>query len=143
MVMKEAVMRTRKHLLMTAICAVSLMLGACKQTEYSMTFASQNAKRELRLMSKVDIRRPGGLLASIFGPPELTGQYELKTAEGSSKGTFIAGKDNDKRWVKFKPVGSGAEWTVKVTGDGRLEGDDVVWEMLNVGREVSYLKVEE
>jgi hypothetical protein len=35
---------------------------------------------------------PDNLLVGLFGQPELTGTYELMTPEGTTKGTFIAGR---------------------------------------------------
>jgi hypothetical protein len=130
-------MRTKKHVSIIAVFAVSLLLGAChRQEEYKLTFVSQkDATQELRLTSKVGMVRPGGfpnnLLVRLFGQPDLTGTYELKTAEGTSKGTFIAGKDQEKQWIKFTPAGNAGkpDWSVKATSDGRFEGDSVVWEM--------------
>ena len=144
-------MRARKHVLIIAVCAVSLLLGAChRQEEYKLTFVNQkDSTQELRLASKVGMLRPGGLphnlLVGLFGQPKLTGTYELKTAEGTSQGTFIGGKDGEKQWVKFTPAGNQGkqEWSVKVTSSGYFEGDSTIWEMKNANHDVSYFKVGE
>jgi len=143
-------MRTRTHVWITAVCAAALLLTACHgQREYKQTFVSQkDSTQELRLTHKFGVLRPGGfpekLLSGLIGPPELKGTYELKTAEGTSTGTFIAGKDGDRQWVKFTPTGDDGkeEWRVKVTSTGTFEGDSTVWEMKKGTFDVS-LKVGE
>lgn len=132
-------MRTKEHVSIIAVFAVSLLLGAChRQGEYKLTFVSQkDATQELRLTSKVGMVRPegfpGNLLVRLFGQPDLNGTYELRTAEGTSEGTFIAGKDQEEQWIKFTPAGNDGKqkWSVKATSDGRFEGDGVVWEIKN------------
>ena len=138
-------MRTGRHLSNVILCAAVLMLGACSSNnEYKQTFVSRDSNRELLLTSKVGMVRPGGLpqniLVHIFGQPDLKGAYELKTAEGNSKGTFIAGRDGDKQWIKFTPNGNDGtkEWTLKPSSAGYLEGDNTEWDLKRSTADVSY-----
>jgi hypothetical protein len=142
-------MRTKRLAWSIALYAVSLMLSGCSNGEYKQTFVTRFSDQELQLTSKVGIVRPGGFPQSVFvslpGQPDLKGTYVLKTEKGSSKGTFVTGKDTGGQWVNFTPTNNDerTKWTLRRNSAGYLEGDNVVWEVKSASADISYLAVEE
>jgi|SRR5678815_396460 len=73
---------------------------------------------------------PHNLFFKVFGGGEVEGTYEQKTAKDTVKGTFVAGKDGDKQWIRFKPgegVSEKTEWKVQVKLGGMLADGDKIW----------------
>lgn len=127
-------MRTQTHL--SLIAAFALMLSACHGDKtLTQTFESEkDPSQTLILTSKTGMIRPSAgfphnVLFKVFGG-ELQGTYEQKTATGTVKGTFTAGKEGEKQWIKFKPgedASDKAEWKVQVKLGGMLADGDTIW----------------
>jgi hypothetical protein len=128
-------MRIQKYL--PLIAALALMLSACHANKtFTQTFESEkDPGQTLTLTSRTGLIHPNAgfphnVFFKVFGGGEVEGTYEQKTATGTVKGTFTAGKESEKQWIKFKPaegVGDKTEWKVQVKLGGMLANGDTIW----------------
>ena len=128
--------RTKLPVLMVALI-VLLLSGCHADTNFTQTFESEkDPGQTLTLMSKTGVIQPKAgfpynIFFKAFGGGELSGKYEQKTNEQTVvKGTFTAGKDGEKQWIKFKPEDSSAdqkEWKAQVKLGGMLADGDKTW----------------
>jgi hypothetical protein len=130
-------MQDLKRLLAIAVSlSLALLLVGCHaDTNYTQTFISESdSNYSLKLTSKAGLIRPAAefphnFMFKLFGTEELSGTYERNDGAGASKGTFVAGKEGDKQWIRLTSEDK-REWTVTVNPGGRLVGDgDIVWEL--------------
>ena len=112
---------------------VLLVSGCHADKNFRQTFESErDPTQTLSLTSKTGFIHPHAgfphnVFFKIFGGGEVEGTYEQKTPEGTVKGTFTAGKDGEKQWIKFNPVEGRTEWKVQVKLGGMLADGDKVW----------------
>ena len=130
-------MRSTHALSKLSIClAALLVVCAChSEKEFTQSFVNEkDSTQTLTLTSNGGVLRDGGfphnVIVKIYGTDDLKGTYALKNGSETSNGTFVAGMDGDKQWIRFTPKGgTQKDWRVEVTAGRFLEGDGSRWEM--------------
>ena len=118
------------------LCVAMLVSGCHTNKNFTQTFEREDDPNQtLILTSQTGLIHPNAgfphnVFFKVFGGGEVEGTYEHKTAKGTVKGTFVAGKDGEKQWIRFKPA-EGAidktEWKVQVKLGGMLAEGDKIW----------------
>jgi hypothetical protein len=120
-----------------ALATILLISGchASSDKNFSQTFVSEdNAGDSLKLNSKTGLVRPAAefphnIFFKLFGSDTTSGSYERIEGETTTKGTFEAGTDGEKQWIRFTSEDK-REWDVEVKPGGLLVGDgEIVWKL--------------
>lgn len=132
-------MERRKYPVLMVALVVLLVSGCHADKNFTQTFTSEkDPSQTLTLTSKTGFIHPNAgfphnIFFKVFGGGELSGTYQQRTDEQTvAKGTFIASKDGEKQWIKFKPGDGSAdktEWKVQVKLGGMLADGDKIWMM--------------
>ena len=129
-------MRIKKYLVVMVVLLVLLIAGCHADKNVTQTFQNEKDPAQTLVLKSSsgwvhpNAGFPHNVFFKVFGGGELHGTYEQVAGEQTIKGTFIAGKEGEKQWIKFKPgedAGDKTEWKVQVKLGGMLADGDKIW----------------
>ena len=109
------------------VCALALLvLGACHGGGSRTTFVNQKNPAET-LTVEFQPSAMNHVFNLVHREQDFSeGRYTLKTAEGTTSGTYLKSSDGKKREYTFEPKG-GKSWKVEIAQDGSFTDARGVW----------------